>query len=76
MSGISGQFGPASSLFSAGTYKPSHARRTTFNNNSTFDDKQSFDSNNSGFKLGGLSLGSTKLKLNQGLKLNLKPDSS
>lgn len=34
MSGISGQFGPASSLFSAGTYKLN--RRATF-------DKVSFD---------------------------------
>jgi hypothetical protein len=69
MSGISGQFGPASSLFSTGTYN--NLRRKPFDRQ-TFDDQKSYDSNNSNLKLGGLSLGSTTLKLNGNLKLNLK----
>lgn len=71
MSGISGQFGPASSSFSAGTYRG--ARRTTFDQ-ATFDDGKSYESKNStSLRLGGFSLGSTKLsKLNSGLKIDLK----
>jgi hypothetical protein len=64
-------------LFSSGTYRK-HKRSDTFggfDNKSklTFDDQKSYTSNNSqNSRLGGISLGSTKLKLNQGLKVNLK----
>lgn len=69
MTGISGNLGPASSLFSKATYN--HHRRQN-SDCQTFDDQRSYDSNHSNLKLGSISLGNTKLKLSDTLKLNLK----